>query len=229
MSQQSNSVPRLQTILSDYGTKLTAPPVDGGKRSPTLAVGYDNRKNRLEFVVYTNVEGDKDNGRIIGVINNLYDLQAIAEAVETVHSQPADWKPRWEVKATRFVGGKPSDGPILDNTVFVGKEEDGRIYIAVTSWDKSRPAIKFHFGPQTGTRTATLMAGISVADQSRLYAAGWAKAIRAITNQLMVANYTPPPPRDNQGGGQRWGNQQSQSSQQSDSSSSNFATNDLPF
>lgn len=225
MSQQNTPAQRIQTILSDYTTKLVAPPVDGGKRSPTLAVGYDNRKNRLEFVVYSNVEGDKDNGRIIGVINNLHDLMAVTEAVEIAHSMPSDWKPRWEIKATRFVGGKPSDGPLLDNQVFVGKEEDGRIYLAVTSWDKARPAIKFHFGPQSSTRAATLMAGISPADQSRLYASGWAKSVRQIVTKLMTDNYTPPPPRDNNGGN-RWGGNQQQQQQQS---SPSYSNDDLPF
>lgn len=201
--------PRKPSVLQEFQLRLTAAPVQGSNRAPTLAVAHNNNKNQLELVVYTNVEGDKDNGKII-VKPSYLDFEAICDTIHQVANGQPGSKATYEFKASRFVGGKPSDEPMTEAKVVVGKDNDGKVFIAVLHWNKERPMIKFHFGPKVDKRSAVYVtadgASLSAADISAIYARGWANLMRGLVNQLAIDNYTVPAPRENSGGQrQSWG------------------------
>lgn len=198
MADQPNQ--RKKNALNEYNLRLTGDPINGARRGPTL--GFAVVKNNPVIEVRTNVDGDKDYGRIQAKIDTPT-LFAIAEAIATVHTKENDTKAIFAVMAHRFIGGQRSKDPMLDSKVMVGKDKDGVCFIAVLSWDKERPVIKFPFRPAVlhsvthGDGTPWTPAEVSV-----VYSKAWAKIVDSIVGMVTVNEYVEPPPRDGgQGGG----------------------------
>jgi len=187
------------TALQAYDLKLTTAPTDGATRNPSL--GFQVRKNNPQIVVRTQVPNDKEFGKITAQMT-APDLHALAALIERVANGPAGKKEVMKNLARRFINGKRSD-PMPDTLIHVGKDEKGVVWIAVQSWDKSRPLIRFPFGP---TEMTQLLhedgTNWGLDEVSQVYATGWVTIIRSIVSHVVVNEYVEPPPRDNgQGGG----------------------------
>ena len=200
---QQRGQPRPPTALSEFRLRLIGDAVNGSNRAPTLGFGIN--KNNPEIVVRTNVEGDKDYGRITAKLSTA-DFFAIFAALEDAIPGPANTKQTITLAASRFMNGKPSDSPMVDSKVIIGKDKDGILFIAVTSWEKDRPIIKFPFRPSNDKRNATTWVdnegqALSAERLSMAYARGWLKILGGMIPYMLITQYVAPPPRDNGGGG----------------------------
>lgn len=197
---QNRGTARKPNALSEYKLRLIGDPVNGAKRKPTL--GFSFHKNQPQIDVRTNVDGDKDYGRISAKLDTPT-FFAIVPAIENMCDPATPNNTKIVVKnlAVRFVNGQRTD-PKLDTQLLVGKDAEGLIYMAVTSWERERPIIKFVFRP---SEMHTLFDGtgteLSPQAVSLLYAKGWARLFAAMAPFVLYHEYVEPPPRDGGNGG----------------------------
>lgn len=202
-NQNRQNAPAPPTLLSEFRLRLLGDPLPNAKRPPTL--GFKIAKNGVQIEVRTNIENDKDYGRILAK-PSISDFFSILSLLEKVATGPAGEKYTIGLKASRFISGQPSKEPMLDTKVVVGKDNDGVIFMGVLSWEKERPVIKFPFRPFNDNRNETTWTkgdgtALSPAEISSLYYAGWLRVLESVVPTLLINGYTPPPPRDNAGGG----------------------------
>lgn len=192
----------VKTILDHYGMKLSTKPQAGSQRKPTLAVRiYDNQPM---FVVYTNVEGDKENGKIEASTDTptfFYVLKLLKDMI----AGPVDNRRTIEIKKRKFqAGGRLSDQAILDSKIVVGKDKDGIVYIGVTSWDGSRPQIRFPFKLSENSipyRTVNGNAERIPDDEiSAGVATSYVTYMEEIAAQMLRTQYVDKPRKNQQGG-----------------------------
>lgn len=200
MADQPNNA-RKKNALSEYNARLTGDPINGARRGPTL--GFAVVKNNPQFELRTNVDGDKDYGRILGKVDSPT-FFAILQALDEIVDKPNETKAVWAISAHRFINGQRSKEPMLDSKIMIGKDKEGVVYIAVLSWDKDRPIVKFPFRPQS-LHTVSHGDGTpwTAAEVSAAYAKGWVKMLHGIIPQILVAEYVEPPQRE---GGYNGGN-----------------------
>lgn len=143
------TTPYVPTALDDYKLRLSTSPVNGSKGRPALSVTFTGANPRIN--VYTEVDGDKNNGKIQAKMD-LYDFYEILEVLDQVAStndevrwvkelkQPS--KPEQNEDGTFGKKGPPE----IVATVLVGRDNSGRVFISVLSPDGDRPKIQFFFG-----------------------------------------------------------------------------------
>jgi hypothetical protein len=200
-----NRQPRKMNALSEYKLRLVGEPVNGAKRAPTL--GFSVNKNNPQIDVRTNVEGDKDYGRISAKLDTptLFTLLALLDQMADP-STPPNTKHQIRNKAIRFINGRRSD-PMLDTTIIVGRDAEGVVFIGVTSWEKERPIIKFPFRPSAMHELVdSTGAPVPLAKISEYCARGWANLVAQIIPTILINEYVEPPPRDGAGAGGGGGN-----------------------
>lgn len=144
--------------LKERKLKLQADPLDnaqqrnGRSMAPSLTIAVVD--NQPRFTVYTNVEGDKQNGKIEGNMD-AYTFYAVMQVIR-------------DIASNKFVDpetGKPADSALIPNKGFffdpqtkkrsesavvksktiVGRDEHKRLFIGLAA--KGRPFAKFIFGP----------------------------------------------------------------------------------
>ncbi len=201
MSQQFQAPPRVLTALDEVKLRLTAPPVNGAKRRPSLSVR--TTKNNVHMTVYSNVEGDKDNGRSVAQMDSVAFFMFFA-ALDRVITSDKPMKRVIPNKNFTFNNGERSpEAKLISNTI-IEKEEDGSVYIAVLN-NVTTP-VKFYFIPSD---FHTLLTGdgqpVSRAELTQTYARAWREIISKLTVHVLAENFVEPPPRENNGGG-NWGN-----------------------
>ena len=154
MAGQQQAPQRKQLPFDDQRMKLYANPVQGATKRPTLTFGYVTRKfvaNMASITVRTQVPNDKNNGVIKAEIP-MSSMYSIFETVKEILALPGAQE-RSRRLYTDFLMGKKTDQPVPYANLIVGKEEDGRVYIALVA--KNRPNIKFHVAPDDFIREVT--------------------------------------------------------------------------
>lgn len=139
---------RVKTILDDNKLRLSADPLPGGEGRPSMSIYYSGTGNpRID--VYTNMPGDKDNGRIRGdldlptffefleCLRELAATDAIPEQAYVIENKTKPWDQ---------VNKRPGKEMVVATRLSCGKDKDGRIFIALTSYEQDRPRIRFFFG-----------------------------------------------------------------------------------
>ena len=196
-NQHQRGQPRKKNSLDEYKFRLIGDPVNGSRRPPTL--GFSVVKNQVQIDVRTNVENDKDYGRISAKLDSPTFFAVLVKLDEVIDAPP-DTKYVLENTAIRFVNGQRTD-PKLDTRVLLGKDRDGVVFIGVTSWEKERPIVKFPFRPSQfhswARADGTLL---SPAELSQLYARGYVRELQSLVPVVLETNYVEPPPRENRGG-----------------------------
>lgn len=180
--------------LMDNKLRLVAPPHEKAvikyerPQQPTLAVRI--KDNQPRFLVYTNVEGDKDNGRIEAAMD-MPTFAAVMECIVEMAGNPDAEPMMFECKNWVWPGGKRSETPVVTCWVVVAHDRNtGWLSICLKAYDKARPLIVFPIAP-TEYHNCCDRTG-AVADNkttSRLYAKGWAKWISAIVAHLLVSEH----------------------------------------
>lgn len=193
-------VERRLTALNEAKLRIYGEPVKGSKRSPWIGVSVFRNNPRLE--VQTNVENDKN----FGFINGNMDSGSFFMLLEVLK-----WVIAHDGKVQRRVPNKT--GPINEivdaSAIFVGKDDEGCVYISVIDVDNERPKIKFIFTPSNyHTLTDETGGALTRAEISQFYAAGWAELMGKLIPAVLGNHYDPPPPREdkskwqgNKGGG----------------------------
>jgi hypothetical protein len=194
MANPQYATPLPKTIFDEYKLRLTAPKPDGQRKAPTLRVAVIKNNPRID--VYTELEGDRDNGRLSAPMDGST-FFALLEMV----LQMADSPPDSQCKITNKVG-PPQDRKVISTTV-IGKDTQGRVYISLTAPD--RPRIQFIYLP-SDWHVLSHKDGTpySEAELSVVYARAWVKLMMQLTPAVMAATYTEPEPRGNSGGGKTW-------------------------
>lgn len=209
MSNQPQRPPIKPTPLDVMSTWMYAEPVAGSQRRPNLRMKVIGNVPRM--VVKTNVQDDKNNGRIDMNLDTatfsvmLYQLDQLA-------SGKTDRVPDLQYNDD-FVAGKKMDKQLTLGTIKMGKASDGRIYIGIHAHD--RPKVQFFFGPSKyhamvwGDGSPVDPGAISAA-----YAMGWKNSMDQLVHGLLVSefnvdakNVAKPPSmqQGGQGGGQGGG------------------------
>lgn len=181
-------------LLNEFKLRLVAEPLEGAmefggrRKEPQLAISvYDNQPR---FTVYTNVQDDKQNGRIEGNMDS-QTFFAVMQAIREVASDPSHGGFAVENKGHFFSkeNGR-SEKPGVKSRTVIGRNERGEIFIGVVA--NNRPKVQFIFKPseyhtfinKDGTPT-------SVATVSELYAKGYVKlmekAVVAILDKEFIS------------------------------------------
>ena len=192
--------PRKKNVLDETKLRLSADPVSGSKRRPSLA--FSVVKNNPRIDIYTNVEGDKNNGNIRAVMDAPVFFALIGLVEKAIESEPGQRFVIQNKNYKWFGQGKKSDAPVNLSDTLVGKDAEGRIFISVIDKeDNSRPKIKFIF---SSGYWHDLFHGdgspFSEAEDSVLCAKAFTEMLKGLVPLVMANEYTPPPPRDQQGG-----------------------------
>lgn len=154
---------------------------------PTLQWGI--KDNQPRAIVYTNVEGDKQDGKIEAAMDAIT-FEAILEAIRTYASgELVDGKQIVGFPCIGYLwtGNGKSEKPMVLSTVFVGLNRDNVVVLSVQSSDKSRPKVSFKLFPSEW-HGGVDQNGQALSNQavSKLYAKGYANLIGGIVNQLLV-------------------------------------------
>jgi hypothetical protein len=193
---------RKKNALDNQKMKMSAPcPSAQGKWS---SLGWGLYKNdRPRITVYTNDPADSgnDNGMIRAPMGApdffalIHHLQTLCDSTEVVRT-------KIELMDFIFPGGKRSEKPVVVANLWVGRDEEGIIWMSPQSTDGSRPKIKFPFGP---ANWANWFNGAgeeySKAELSKIYAQAYIKMISAVMEQLLVTEYKEPEQKNQNGGG----------------------------
>lgn len=141
--EQQQRPPSPLTIFDVMSNWLFADPVQGAHKRPNIKIKPMGNVPRV--IVKTNVEGDRNNGRIdfntdlATFTAAMFTLKQLAEG--TAKQDCYNWD-----YTDDFVAGKKLDKPMLLSTLQVARDKDtGRLYIAVIA--HQRPRIQFFFGP----------------------------------------------------------------------------------
>lgn len=206
--QQYKRTPLPKNALSEVKLRLSAEPVNGSKRRPTLSV--DVARNQPRLSVYTNVEGDKNNGSVRAAMDTVTFfsfLQGIQDAIDA----PGEYKELIENSNHTFFQGKRSAEPELVSKTHICKDKDGCIFISVT--DGKVTPVKFFFGSAQYHNFFVAGQPMSKEACSVRHAKAWLRLMQNLLPAVLAYTYEEPEQKDfngnnnnNKGGG---GQQQS--------------------
>lgn len=202
MSNQPYNGPRkaaAQNVFTEWKMRLAARPQNnasldqrGNPRAPWLMFSIKN--NQPQLTVNTNVENDKDYGKIVGAMDS-FTWYAVLEAVRQAanntmldeNGQPTQIL-SFDCKGYTFFGGKRSDAPVVKSRVLVGRTENDEVFMSVVA--QGRPNIQFIFGPgewhSVSDHTGKALA---IPAQAKLYALGYTTMMEQLTAQTMIAEF----------------------------------------
>lgn len=180
--------------LSDNKVMLLAPAHEKAvvkfdrPQQPSLRVRI--KDNQPRFIVYTNVEGDKDNGKIEAALD-APTFAAIMVAIEQMADNPDAEPMMFECKNFIYPGGKRSEKPVVTCHVVLARDRNtGSLSICLKPYDKSRPLVVFPFAPTEWHNVCDRSGNIlGNAEITRLYAKGWARMHMDLVMQLLVKEH----------------------------------------
>ena len=188
MADQPNRKPIPLNPLDVMSTWLYAPPVNGGKKRPNFRLKVIGNVPR--FTVKTNVEGDKNYGRI-DFNCDLATFAVIMTKLEALADGTEDGAYMWTYEDHQFFNGQRTETPVVIARIRIGKDRDsGRIYLSVLSGESERPKIQFFFGP---SQYHKLLRGdgseLTPAEISAAYAKGFVTGHANVVYQLLVSQF----------------------------------------
>ena len=174
---QQNFPTRKKTPLDEVGLRLIADTLENGTGRPTLKV-YPNGKNSIRFDIWSNLPGDKNDGRI--TLDVPYIIMYTFMEMIKYYAEPSTPADRSYVELTGFTffGGKKSEKPEVLGKMYSGKDENGVVFISIQMADSSRPKIMFPLIDQSFSRIITAQGPMNKATASALYARGYVTALQ---------------------------------------------------
>lgn len=212
-----------KNALSNSKISLAAPN-NVGKKATMI---FKLKKNNPQIMVYTNEPNDANEnyGRIDAALDtpvfNAY-LEMLREAATNTNFK----KEQIHNKNYIFPGGKRSEAPVHVSTLWVGRDEDGTVWTAVSA--KGRPMIKFSFiSPDFHTFAGADGNPMPRGDASKYITLGFVNMLTQIMNHLQVIEYEEPVIKQQQ---QNNRNGNYNSSNNNSSGGDDFGSiNDIPF
>lgn len=208
---QRNPNARPPNVLNEFALRLTGEPINGAKRPPSLMINVrrDGKSGPwcAQFEARTNVENDKDYGKITLLLDMPTLFTFLNLINKWVDSTEAGFD-RIELHSRRYMRAQNamSKETMLDGTIAVGRMASGQIYIGVKSWDADRPNCKFILRPVVDFRRKVQLFkqdGTPWEDGplSQFFARAWSDSMAKLVSHVYASEFTPPAPRENQGGG----------------------------
>lgn len=189
MAQQQSQNSNNLNAFSVMNTWMHADPVEGSQKRPSLRFGVFGNQPRI--TVRTNLQGDMNNGKIEFKTDLPTFAAAIKFARDLVEGKTEE-QARVFVYRDDYIAGKKLDKFIDVTKLQIGRDGDGRVYIAVLSTQQSRPRIKFYFGPSKYHNiTKPDGSPISPKEMSEAYAFGFLEPAYALVLQLLVHDFDP--------------------------------------
>jgi hypothetical protein len=196
--------PRKKNILDDMKLRLSAEPVSGSRKRPSLSFPVIFNNPRID--VYTNVENDKNRG----IISAKMDTPTFYQLMDLVISVANhDGEVKYTIdnfapdKTPNEGGGYQKRDPIKQSTTVIGKDKEGVVYIAILDAEPDRPKIRFPFSLGIYHKLTRAGQGLTKGEESALAAKAWARLLADLTGHVLHSEYTPPPPRPEGGGYQK--------------------------
>lgn len=162
-------------------------------------------KNNPRLTVYTNDPDDTvDNGRIQAPLDakTFYGfLVLLSRAIKST----VPFKAKIDNMNFTFFGGKRSENPTVISSLWVGRDEDGCIWISITA--PKHPSIKFTFDhPDFHFIYHANGDQYTKAEYSQVYAEAYERLLTTLMTTAMNTHYIAPEPRpEGQQGGNRQG------------------------
>ena len=175
----------------------------GGTRPPSLSMLM--LSNQLRISCYTNKDNDKQNGKIDAKMDSVT-AYAFLDILSRAHTFQPGEKYGIECKAP-FQGDWRN--PKLESTLYVGKLEDGTVYIGVVSYDHDRPKLIFPLVPTNFHEfVGPDKKPLGRAGVSEIYSRGYAKLMENLCASVLDTHFKEREKKDggNGGGGNRGGN-----------------------
>lgn len=216
---------RKQIPLDDQRMKLYGAIVQGASKRPVLTFGYVTRKfvaNMASITVKTQVPNDANNGNIKAEIPMAL-MYSIRETINDMLALPGAQE-RIRGLYTDFLAGKKMDQPVKYASLIIGKEDDGRIYLALVA--RNRPSIKFHIAPDDFFREITKDGQeMNTTEYYAQYARGYMNMVFGVYDNLTQSEFIGWSPDNANGNNQNGGNGNNQYSGGGNNSQNNGGGN----
>lgn len=187
---------REKHYLDDFKLRLLADPVSGSQKRPSLHLTVVN--NNPRFDVWTNKDGDKNNGSIQGKM----DAVGFSTFLNRFLNILKNGAPKSQISLICSRPGQNRGEVIREATVVAGLDDNGIAYISVVAADPDRPKIKFMFG---NSQFQTLVGGngqkLSDSEISIAWAFGWLEAIERTIGNIFTDKYVHKEPGEKKSGG----------------------------
>lgn len=187
---------REKHYLDDFKLRLIADPLPGSQKRPTLHVSVINNNPRVD--VWTNKDGDKNNGSIQGKM----DAVGFSTLIERFKFILNSAIPKSQISLVCSRPGQNRGEVIREATVVCGLDDNGIAYMSVVAADPDRPKIKFMFG---NTQFQTLVAGngqkLTDSEISISFALGWINLIKETMWNVLTDKYVHKEPGEKKSGG----------------------------
>ena len=200
MSQQPSFPVRKKTPLDEPGLRLVADTLENGTGRPTCKV-YPNGKNSVRFDIWTNLPGDKNDGRISADVPYMI-MYSYLELIR-MYAEPSTPADRSYIEMTGFTffGGKKSEKPEVLAKLYAGKDENGVVFMSIQVADSTRPKIMFPLLDQGFSRIITAQGPMNKAAASAIYARGYTTALQLFLQHHCSEAYVDKSQNKQQGGG----------------------------
>jgi len=178
---------RKQNVLNEFKLRFTCPPLENAvvrydrKQEPTMSISIVDNQPRL--TVYTNVEGDRDNGRIEGNMDT-YTFYAFLEALKMV-ADDEEFKGAITIDNLGYFFGASgkSDKPGVKSQTVIGRDSDGCVFVSLISG--KRPKAKFVLNPSEWHSWSRNGEKLSRSEMSSIYAKGQVNVISKLVARVL--------------------------------------------
>lgn len=180
---QGDRQPGRRTILSEFKTRLIGRPVDGAKKSPTLAFVINDR-NDVSLKAYSNIEGDRGNGMISGK-GDITVLFMITTLIRAAVSSKGPFKRTIKHEDHIFMRGQRSEKPMWQFDLHVVRESgESDIKLVLSSF--KRPDLEFYFRPTDYHRIVDGEGQeLGTAELCEAFALGYCEMIEELAGDLL--------------------------------------------
>ncbi len=198
-SGNQNRDPIEPTAFDEMKLRLRGDRVDGsGKRNPGLSVSVV--KNQPRFTVYTNVDGDKNNGRVMARMDSVNYMVFMEMFDRIIKAEPNTKYVIENMRPQKNDGGGKSE-MMKESSTIVAKDSDGRIFISVV--DGQVTPTKFYFGDQYYHRYKLNGKPLEKDEASVLHANAWRMTMLNLLAPVLNSHYAPSDYQKNGGGGNK--------------------------
>jgi len=188
--QQRNNAPkkeRAQHSLNDFRFRLTGKRLEGATKP--CQIGFDIDRDGLKVTAITNVDGDKDYGKIHAVIP-LADSMVLMTMLERAPRLPPGKHEELAIAGGMYDHASGSRKVKHMANIRIGRRDTGVIYITVSSWESTRPVVSVDMLPSNFVKLIDMEGNPAPADKvSELWAVQWSKWLSALFPVVLNAQY----------------------------------------
>lgn len=182
---------RIETPMDDWRLVLAGAVTKGAEKAPLLRPGIAH-DGSLKLTVFTNAPSDegKHNGKI-EFTGGPQQMEMLRAMLEKAASSTTATEMVIENHEFTWMKGQRSEDVKLRSKLHVGRTDDGRIYIAVLSYDNNRPKIRFYFGNNQKFRVVSPNDANTVSESeiSSLWAKTWISAVGTTYTAYLAKHY----------------------------------------